>query len=71
MSQEVTQYEYSFEIEDSFLEQLFAMSLDEDLFRQTFNLSKINLTDELNTRLDKIQKRIENFSKIRLQSCLR
>ena len=51
----------SFEIEDSFLEQLFAMSLDEDLFRQTFNLSKINLTDELNTRLDKIQKRIENL----------
>ena len=51
----------SFEIEDSFLEQLFAMSLNEDLFRQTFNLSKINLTDELNTRLDKIQKRIENL----------
>lgn len=51
----------SFEIEDSFLEQLFAMSLDEDLFRQTFNLSKINLTDELNARLDKIQKRIENL----------
>lgn len=51
----------SFEIEDNFLEQLFAMSLDEDLFRQTFNLSKINLTDELNTRLDKIQKRIENL----------
>ena len=51
----------SFEIEDNFLEQLFAMSLDEDLFRQTFNLSKINLKDELNTRLDKIQKRIENL----------
>jgi len=51
----------SFEIEDNFLEQLFAMSLDEELFRQTFNLSKINLTDELNTRLDKIQKRIENL----------
>ena len=51
----------SFEIEDSFLEQLFAMSLNEDLFRETFNLSKINLEDELQDRLSKIQKRIENL----------
>lgn len=50
-----------FEIEDSFLEQLFAMSLNEELFRETFNLSKINLEEELNDRLSKIQKRIENL----------
>ncbi len=51
----------SFEIEDSFLEQLFAMSLNEDLFRETFDLSKTNLVDELNIRLDKTQKKIENL----------
>ena len=51
----------SFEIEDNFLEQLFAMSLSEELFRETFNLSKINLQDELNERLNRIQKRIENL----------
>lgn len=51
----------SFEIEDSFLEQLFAMSLNEELFRDTFDLSKTNLVDELNVRLDKTQKKIENL----------
>ena len=51
----------SFEIENNFLEQLFAMSLDEDLFRQTFNLSKISYKDELIIRIEKIQKRIENL----------
>lgn len=51
----------SFEIEDSFLEQLFAMSLNEELFRSTFDLSKTNLVDELNVRLDKTQKKIENL----------
>ena len=51
----------SFEIEDSFLEQLFAMSLNEELFRSTFDLSKTNLVYELNIRLDKTQKKIENL----------
>ncbi len=51
----------SFEIEDAFLEQLFAMSLNEELFRQTFNLSKLNLKDELNARVEKTQKRIDNL----------
>lgn len=51
----------SFEIEDNFLEQLFAMSLNEELFRDTFDLSKTNLVDELNLRLDKTQKKIENL----------
>ncbi len=51
----------SFEVEDNFLEQLFAMSLNEELFRDTFDLSKTNLVDELNVRLDKTQKKIENL----------
>lgn len=51
----------SFEIEDNFLEQLFAMSLNEELFRDTFDLSKTNLVDELSIRLDKTQKKIENL----------
>jgi len=51
----------SFEIEDNFLEQLFAMSLNEELFRDTFDLSKTNIVDELNIRLDKTQKKIENL----------
>lgn len=51
----------SFEIEDNFLEQLFAMSLNEELFRKTFNLSKTNLREELNVRLDKIQKKVDNL----------
>ena len=51
----------SFEIEDNFLEQLFAMSLNEELFRDTFDLSKTNLVDELNIRLEKTQKKIENL----------
>lgn len=51
----------SFEIEDNFLEQLFAMSLNEELFRDTFDLSKTNLVDELNLRLDKTKKKIENL----------
>lgn len=51
----------SFEIEDNFLEQLFAMSLNEELFRSTFLLSKTNLAHELNVRLDKTQKKIGNL----------
>lgn len=51
----------SFEIEDNFLEQLFEMSLDENLFRKTFNLSKLNFEDELNIRLDKVKKKIDNL----------
>ena len=51
----------SFEIEDNFLEQLFMMSLDENLFRKTFNLSKVNKKDELDNRLEKQQKKIENL----------
>ena len=54
----------SFEIEDAFLEQLFAMSLNEELFRQTFNLSKLNLKDELNARALKTQKRIDNLIRV-------
>ena len=37
------------------------MSLDENLFRETFHLSKTNLEDELKIRLDKTVKKIENL----------
>lgn len=51
----------SFEIEDKFLKQLFSLSLNEELFKDTLDLSKINLMDTLNIRLDKTKKRIENL----------
>lgn len=51
----------SFEIENRFLEQLFTISLNEKLFRETFDLSKTNFIDKLSVRLDKTQKRIENL----------
>ena len=37
------------------------MSLDENLFRETFHLSKTNLEDELKIRLEKTSKKIENL----------
>lgn len=37
------------------------MSLDENLFRETFHLSKTNLEDELKIRLEKTGKKIENL----------
>lgn len=51
----------SFEIENRFLEQLFTISLNEKLFRETLDLSKTNFIDKLSVRLDKTQKRIENL----------
>lgn len=51
----------SFVIENCFIKQLFSMSLNEELFKSTFLLSKTNLAHELNVRLDKIQKKIENL----------
>ena len=54
----------SFEIEDLFLEQLFAMALNEDLFRESLELYRVNLADELNIRLEKIQRKIENLIKL-------
>lgn len=54
----------SFEIENNFLKQLFAMPLNEKLFKETFNISKINLKDELSIRLAKTEKKIKNLVKL-------
>ena len=54
----------SYEIENIFLKQLFRMSLDEQLFRETFNLSKTNLAVELKIRLDKLNKKIDNLIRL-------
>ena len=51
----------SFEVEDIVLEQLFAMSLDENLFRETFNISAVNVVQELKDRYEKINKQIDNL----------
>ena len=51
----------SFEIEDAVLESLFSMAIDESLFRETFALTKINVASELENRLNKIAKQIENL----------
>ncbi len=49
----------SYEIEDCFLEQLFAMSLDETLFKN--NIVTTNKIDFYYNRLDKIKKKINNL----------
>ena len=51
----------SFKIEDSLLKNLFAMSIDEHKFTNTFNLTTINREEELKLRLDKISKQIDNL----------
>lgn len=51
----------TFEVEDAVLEQLFSMSLDEDLFKNTFNIATINILNELQERKEKISKQIENL----------
>lgn len=51
----------SFEIEDALLDNLFSMKIDENKFRETFNLTKTNIEDELKLRLDKISKQIDNL----------
>lgn len=51
----------SFEIEDSLLENLFSMGIDENKFRETFNLTKTNVEEELKSRLDKLAKKLDNL----------
>lgn len=51
----------SYEIEEAFLEQLFSIKLDKQLFKETFNLKNINVKDELKLRFDKIEKKITNL----------
>ena len=51
----------SFEIEDAVLECLFAMALDENLFRTNYKLTEVNVLEEYENRLIKVQKQIENL----------
>ena len=51
----------SYEIEEAFLEQLFSLKLDKQLFKETFNLKNINVKDELKLRFEKIAKKITNL----------
>ena len=51
----------SFEIEDAVLECLFAMALDENLFRTNYKLTEVNVLEEYENRLIKVRKQIENL----------
>ncbi len=51
----------SFLIEENFLLQLFSMKLNEGFFKDTLQVSKTTIREELNNRLEKIQKRISNL----------
>ena len=51
----------SFEIEDAVYETLFSMALDENLFRNNYDLTQINVINEYESRLIKINKQIENL----------
>lgn len=51
----------SFEIEDAVLECLFAMALDEKSFRTNYKLTEVNVLEEYENRLIKVQKQIENL----------
>lgn len=51
----------TFEVEDAVLRELFKMSLDMDLFKKTFNISSVNIKNELKKRLEEIEKQINNL----------
>ncbi len=51
----------TFEIEDIVLEQLFSMSLDENLFKSTFNIASVNIEKELLNKKEQINKQIYNL----------
>lgn len=51
----------SFEIEDALLESLFSFVLDEELFKETFALTKVSVVEEMQIRLSKTSKQIENL----------
>lgn len=51
----------SFLIEELFLKELFSMPLDSTLFKDTINLKEKDMEIELNRRLEKIQKQMENL----------
>ena len=43
------------------MKQLFSISLDENLFKETFNIATVNVINELKERQDKINKQISNL----------
>lgn len=51
----------SFEIENSFLEQLFKMSLDKNKFKENLDLISLDIEKELKNNLDKIKKKLERL----------
>ena len=51
----------TFEVEDAVLEELFKMSLDLDLFKNTFNIATVNVKNEYKQRLEEITKQINNL----------
>jgi len=51
----------SFEIEDSVLENLFAMSLDQKYFDSSVSHTKIDVVEEIKKQIGKLSKQIENL----------
>ena len=51
----------SFEIEDVVLENLFSMALDEDMFRERYEITQVDVINEYEKRLAKIKLQINNL----------
>ena len=51
----------SFEIEDVILENLFSMALDEDMFREKYEIAQVDVINEYEKRLLKIKLQINNL----------
>ena len=51
----------SFEIEDVILENLFSMALDEDMFREKYEIAQVDIINEYEKRLLKIKLQINNL----------
>lgn len=51
----------SFEIEDVILENLFSMALDEDMFREKYEIAHVDVINEHEKRLSKIKLQISNL----------
>lgn len=51
----------SFEIEDVILENLFSMALDEDMFREKYEIAQVDVINEHEKRLSKIKLQIGNL----------
>ena len=51
----------SFEIEDVILENLFSMALDEDMFKEKYEITQIDVINEYEKRLSKIKLQINNL----------